>query len=420
MQNSCRRHGGNSQSGVKSIHTWYRHTKRAHLYFSFATFLLVYAFAPAAMAVIGQGGSDATHLYTVSRRIHLRAGSEKDKQMLRNVPSVKFLLSESFEVAYEDLTGNGSTDVILLSTASDFCGSAGCEAVVLEKHGASYVTLLDENIPGELAITKERVDGYPALAALDQSGQIAVGNIPGTPAFGHQFVYPMAPPAKEMAASASTFSPKGSSLPSLHFDDLSPYSCIGYDFLEGTANAADPASRAKSRQCDDRTDLNFVSALTASDLDHLNHPLGTALLGGKGHLKYFECRSAGLSAAAVKEIYFFSALLARKANSTVDQSTCRVIVHEESTHAGNVMIRNVENSVQFFHSPAVQEACLEKNRCTGISVSMTIMGSLGVQEDYTEIYRYNMGHIFMGICTSRQANKLRPCVYQEWKYGGAQ
>jgi hypothetical protein len=69
--------------------------------------------------------------------------------------------------------------------------------------------LFAQNVSGKLALTKERVDDYRALAVLDKSGQIAVGNRSGTPLFGKQVVYPMRSAAQARAGNGTSESAPG-------------------------------------------------------------------------------------------------------------------------------------------------------------------------------------------------------------------
>ncbi len=133
-------------------------------------------------------------LFTPNHQVHFVDGTAEDRAQFQNVPSVKELVQGNFLIAYEDLKGDGTKEVILTSTSSNFCGaSGGCETVVLERSGNQYATLLDLNLDTPLAVTDEKVGGYANLAMVDDAGKILVDNQSGTPMFGKQMVYPMKP-----------------------------------------------------------------------------------------------------------------------------------------------------------------------------------------------------------------------------------
>jgi len=100
---------------------------------------------------------------------------------------------EDFEIAHEDLKGDGTKDIIVMATGSDYCGSGGCATSVLERRGSKDVTIFSQNLYDSLAVTNEKIGGYAALAIIDDKGKIAIDGKEGTPMHGKQMVYPMRP-----------------------------------------------------------------------------------------------------------------------------------------------------------------------------------------------------------------------------------
>ncbi|MGA7521408.1 MAG: hypothetical protein WBW84_02945 [Acidobacteriaceae bacterium] len=184
--------------------------KRVHLGSSGSEASLTTAAAPQGRKTPTAGRSPASPVQPVgsltpSHLISFVPGTPTDAATFVAVPSSKSLVQGSFDIAYEDLRGDGNKEIILQSTSSDFCGSGGCETVVLERNGAQYVTLLDQNLSSPLAVTNDKVNGYDAIASIDDKGNIGVDDKQGTPMCGKQMVYPMQlPPVSQEATGPPT------------------------------------------------------------------------------------------------------------------------------------------------------------------------------------------------------------------------
>jgi hypothetical protein len=113
---------------------------------------------------------DALH-FTVNHTVHFTQATAQSNQLLAPIASAKvFLGDNAYQFAYEDLRGDGTKVLIIQGQSSITCGSAGCLTLVLEKHGASYTTLLSENLGDDLAVMNEKVNGYSALRATFGDG----------------------------------------------------------------------------------------------------------------------------------------------------------------------------------------------------------------------------------------------------------
>lgn len=134
--------------------------------------------------------------FSTGQVLEFSAGSAKQRSALSKVPAVRELVAEEFAIAVFDLNDDGSAEIVLHSRSSSWCGSGGCALSVLEKkHDGRIVEILSHYLqPGEVAVTREKVKGYRALASLDERGAIALGDRPQTPLYGRQLVYPMRPP----------------------------------------------------------------------------------------------------------------------------------------------------------------------------------------------------------------------------------
>lgn len=142
--------------------------------------------------------------FTADRVLKFDAGTPKARAMLSRTPEVRDLVAEQFGIAAADLNDDGTAEIVLVSRSSNFCGSGGCALVVLEKKGPrKIVPVLSPYVQGEdLALTKEKVNGYRALAQIDGEGQIELGNREGTPLYRKQLVYVVQAGGSQVAAAA--------------------------------------------------------------------------------------------------------------------------------------------------------------------------------------------------------------------------
>jgi len=152
--------------------------------------VLALGLVAAAAASFGQ----AAPQFHIEQVVEFKPGTPKARAMLARVASLRDLVTDPFQVAGVDLNDDGRKEILVMGASSSYCGSGGCLLVVLEQQGNRMATLLEQNVPGALAVTKEKVGAYRALAALDASGAIAIAiaNKPGAPMHGKAMVYPMA------------------------------------------------------------------------------------------------------------------------------------------------------------------------------------------------------------------------------------
>lgn len=131
-----------------------------------------------------------------------KPGTAAQRATLAKIPELRDLVAEAFATAGADLDDDGHQELVVISRSSAFCGSGGCMTVVVQARDRRAHVLLTQNLMEPLALTREAVGGYRALAAVDEQGRIQMGNKPGTPLFGKPMVYPMA-----VAAAAAQVTP---------------------------------------------------------------------------------------------------------------------------------------------------------------------------------------------------------------------
>jgi TPR repeat protein len=131
--------------------------------------------------------------FTVAHAIRFRAGSNDDRRILSKAHGAKELIADDFQIAYEDFRDDGEDEVILVSSSPQFCGSGGCETLVLNSSQYSYDVLLDRLLDTALGVTNEKINGYRALALIDDHGRVLTGDKAGTLLYKKQMVYPLKP-----------------------------------------------------------------------------------------------------------------------------------------------------------------------------------------------------------------------------------
>ncbi len=154
--------------------------------------------------------------FTPDKPLKFDNGTPKARAMLSRTPEVRDLVAEAFGIAAADLNDDGAGEIIVVSRGSGFCGSAGCQLVVLKKQGPGKIAAILSLYVGseDLALTREKVNGYRALAQMDGKGGVAVGDRKGTPLYRKPMVYtvqagagkapaPPAPPATTAATGAA-------------------------------------------------------------------------------------------------------------------------------------------------------------------------------------------------------------------------
>lgn len=161
------------------------------------------ALASATCHVASVAAAASGTTYTLDHPITFTPGTRQALAAYSSVPQAAEVAdSGSFVVATEDLDGDGEPETIAQAQSSAYCGSGGCFTVVLGRPGGTPTLLLSQNLNAPLGVTRERTNGWRALAALDPQGRIAIGERPGTPLYRKPLVYPMTVAAKRAPAGA--------------------------------------------------------------------------------------------------------------------------------------------------------------------------------------------------------------------------
>jgi hypothetical protein len=149
---------------------------------------------PAALA-------QSARAYSVDHVIEFKPGTRQALAAYASLPDVAEITSApEFSIAKEDLDGDGAPELIVQSQATAYCGNGGCLTLVLGMVNRKPTLLLAQNQFSPLALTREKPNGYRALAALDAQGAIPLGDRPGTPLHRKPLVYPMTVAASPTAA----------------------------------------------------------------------------------------------------------------------------------------------------------------------------------------------------------------------------
>jgi len=146
-------------------------------------------------AVAASALAQAPQMFTLKQIVRLAPGGDKERLAFSRMPGLADIVKGQFAIGAADLNGDGSPEMVIVSLT---CDSAGCPVVVLQSAGNDIAPIFVRKIAGRVAITREKVNGYYALAAADQSGAIMKDS------HGQQIVYPLgAPPAAPAAAPAT-------------------------------------------------------------------------------------------------------------------------------------------------------------------------------------------------------------------------
>jgi nucleotide-binding universal stress UspA family protein len=117
------------------------------------------------------------------------AAEADDREIVKNIPSSGEVIQDEFKIARAELCRDGVTDLIVMGTGSDSCGSRGCETIVLQPSAKGYSVVLDQNLPDTLAIASQPGSSCKAIVAVDENGRILKDDVPGTPLFGRELRY---------------------------------------------------------------------------------------------------------------------------------------------------------------------------------------------------------------------------------------
>lgn len=156
------------------------------------------------ISVAGAAFAQTPEQFTVDRTVKFVAGTDKERAQWRKIPAAREIIEGEFAAAKEDLDGDGKPELILLARSASLCRDGGCPLLVLRRTAEGIEPLLAAKVSGKLALTKERVEGYRALALLDGTGRIAIGNRSSSPLFGKQVVYQMRTRAQAPTGSAAS------------------------------------------------------------------------------------------------------------------------------------------------------------------------------------------------------------------------
>ena len=133
--------------------------------------------------------------FTVKQIVPLTPGGDKERAAFSHLPGLGDLAKGKFAIGAADLNGDGSLEMIIVSLV---CDDAGCPVVVLQSAGNDIAPIFVRKIAGRVAITREKVNGYFALAAADQAGAIMKD------AHGQQIVYTLGAPVAATSAPQPT------------------------------------------------------------------------------------------------------------------------------------------------------------------------------------------------------------------------
>jgi hypothetical protein len=137
-----------------------------------------YAWAAIAMLLacaIDDAFAQSAMKFTPGRVVTFNKVTAKGQEMLLQVPVARDIVAAgSYFVAQEDFDDDGQHEIILISRSSSLCSADGCAMLILRKGPAGTEILLLQKVAvaKHYALTEQKVDGYRALAALDESGAI--------------------------------------------------------------------------------------------------------------------------------------------------------------------------------------------------------------------------------------------------------
>jgi len=155
------------------------------------------------LAVTDSARARTPEQFTADHAVQFAPGTDRERALYAKIPAARAIVAGRFATAQEDLDGDGKRELILLARSSTLCRGGGCALLVLQIKDRSVETLLAKKVTGKLALTREQVDGYRALAVLDAAGRIALGNRSGSALFGKQVVYTMRSRARAPVLSAA-------------------------------------------------------------------------------------------------------------------------------------------------------------------------------------------------------------------------
>jgi hypothetical protein len=142
--------------------------------------------------------AQAPQTFTLKQIVQLAPGGDKERAAFSHLPGLADVVKGQFAIGAADLNGDGSPEMVIVSLV---CDSAGCPVVVLQSAGNDIAPIFVRKIAGRVAITREKVNGYYALAAADQTGAIMKD------AHGQQIVYVLGEPGAAPTVAPATQPP---------------------------------------------------------------------------------------------------------------------------------------------------------------------------------------------------------------------
>ena len=157
---------------------------------------------------VGTAAAPARAQFSVDRVLTFGVPSERLRAQVREVPAAREVAAGDFVMAGADLDGDGKPEAIVLERRPADCRNVRCGLLVMRgtASGGAEVLLLTR-VAYPLALTREKVNGYHALVALDGHGGIAIGDARDGPRAGRPLVYAMTVGAPKPDASAASRPP---------------------------------------------------------------------------------------------------------------------------------------------------------------------------------------------------------------------
>ncbi len=138
----------------------------------------------------------AQQTFTPKGIVQWGQGGDRERGMLTQMGFPQ-LAQGQFGLSVADLNGDGRPEILVTTLSA--CDKAGCPVVALQSGGQNKVQqIFSQKVAGRLAITNEKVNGYSAFAAADQSGAIMKDGA------GRLLVYPVGGGAAPAAAQPPT------------------------------------------------------------------------------------------------------------------------------------------------------------------------------------------------------------------------
>ena len=172
-----------------------------------------YAWVAVAMLLAGaldDAFAQSSMTFTPGRVVTFKKLTAKGQEMLSQVPVARDIVAAGpFFVAQEDFDDDGQHEIIVISRSPSLCSADGCATLIIRKGPAGTEILLSQrvSVAKRYALTEEKVNGYRALAALDESGAIAIVERRNATGSGNQLVFTLRAGSQAANTSAPTSPP---------------------------------------------------------------------------------------------------------------------------------------------------------------------------------------------------------------------